>query len=229
MNRKDLLVAGGVAVAITLGWYQFVWQSQGTAAADANRDKAGAQEQVTKLKTQVASLQRTKKELADKAEQVAQIEQAIPEDPSVSSLIKLLQTKAAEHQLTITTLTNGKIVAALSVDPKTPPAGPSEIPLSITAFGAYTDVVSFIEDLGHLSRLLVVDTMSLTPADSSANPGEATTRNDISATIVLRAFTTAEPADATASVGATTTTTAAAAPSASSGSTTASTAATAVP
>ena len=64
MQRKDLLVAAGVTAVLSLGWYQFVWQAQGASADKASREAQSGVESTTKLKTQLASLERTKSDLS---------------------------------------------------------------------------------------------------------------------------------------------------------------------
>lgn len=222
MNRKDLLVAGGVAAVLTLGWYQFVWSSQGKAAAEARSDATAAQEQVTKLKGQVAALQRTKTELAASEGMAAQIVQAIPDTADTSALVKLLQGKAHDHNLTLTTLTNGKLSAPTQVDPAAAATVASEMNLSLSLFGKYDDIVTFVDDLSHQPRLLVVDALTLSPTQSAAKPGEPQTLEDITATVSLRAFSSAAPAPTGAAAAAATATTA---PAAAAAATTATTAA----
>ena len=200
MNRKDLLAAGGVAALLAFGWYQFVWQSQGLAAADARTSVAAADQSVAKLKTQVASLERTKTELDAQGDVAALITQAIPTDAAQSSLVKLLQAKAHEHNLTLASISNGAVTRAVVV---TIAGGatvggdaPSEIALTLNLHGAYADVVLFVNDLGSLPRLIVVDAVSLTNLTSTATPGAPVAAAEVSASINARAFTTAEPPSA---------------------------------
>ena len=68
--------------------------------------------------------------------------------------------------------------------------------------------MSFVNDLGSMSRLVVVDALSLTNLSSAAVPGAPVAASEISATINARAFTTAEPPPAPGAPVAPTTTTA---------------------
>lgn len=199
MNRKDLMIASAAAAILALGCYQFVWSSQTTAAATASDDAAAAQASVTKLKGQVATLKHTESELAGKADLAAQMAQAVPVTADVSALLKLLQTKAHEHDVTLTSLTNGQLAAAsksgssaTTADPAAASDTANELMVTLAFHGTYTDVVSFINELGTLPRLLVVDSVSLTPLNSAAEPGKPVTAGDVSASVITRAFTTAE-------------------------------------
>ena len=211
MDRKDLLVAAGVTAVLGLGWYQFVWQSQGAAATKAESAVQSAQDRTSKLHTQVSSLERTKAEVAARGGLKDQLDKAIPATAELSSLVKQLQAVAAQREVTLTQITNGGIIAP--VDPASTPtttvagaakssAAPSGAPassilLTLALNGDYPKVMSFINDLSALPRLVVLDSVMMSPVQSAQVPGKAVSAgNSVSATLIARVFTTALPAGA---------------------------------
>ena len=210
MERKDLLVAAGVTAVLGLGWYQFVWQAQGKAATKANAEVQAAQDRTSKLRTQVATLERTKADLAARAGLKDQLDQAIPAAPDLSSLVKQLQALAGQREVLLTSIANGGVVAP--VDPASSPtttiagAKPalggtpaSSILLTLAMNGDYQKVLLFTNDLATLPRLVVVESVLMTPVQATQTPGKAVSAgNSVSATIVARVYTTALPAGAAA-------------------------------
>ena len=105
-----------------------------------------------------------------------------------------------EHNLTLASISNGAVTRAVVVTiaggATVGGEAPSEIALTLNLHGAYADVVLFVNDLGSLSRLIVVDAVSLTNLTSTATPGAPVAAAEVSASINARAFTTAEPPSA---------------------------------
>lgn len=206
MNRKDLLTAGGVGLVLTFGWYQFVWQAQGASASKASVEAKAAEESVTKLNRQIATIERTKTELEAKADLVGRIEEAIPDSPELSALVKQLQATAKSRNVELTTISNSKLVAvaapAAAATPAPTAAGavapstatpPSEMTLTLSLHGTYPAVVAFVNDLGLVPRLVVVEGLQLSRNDVQQTGDGAVANADISATISAKVFSTAVP------------------------------------
>jgi Tfp pilus assembly protein PilO len=207
MNRKDLLTAGGVGLVLAFGWYQFVWQAQGASASKASVEAKAAAESVTKLTRQISTIERTKTELEAKVEQVARIEQAIPDAPELSGLLKQLQATAKSRNVELTSLSNGKLTAVVSAaapttasgsaapTPGTPTSGTpaSEMTLTLSLHGTYPAVAAFLNDLSLVPRLVVIESVQLSRNDVQETSGGAVSNADISATISAKVFSTASP------------------------------------
>lgn len=203
MNRKDLLTAGGVGLVLTFGWYQFVWQAQGASASKASLEARAAQESVTKLTGQIATIERTRTELESKADLVGRIEQAIPDTPELSALVKQLQATAKTRNVELTTISNGRLTAvataagatATTTNGETPAAAtpPSEMTLTLALHGPYPAVVAFLDDLNLVPRLVVVEGLQLSRNDVQQTGDGAVSNADISATISAKVFSTAVP------------------------------------
>lgn len=224
MNRKDLLAAGGIGLVLTFGWYQFVWQSQGKSEAEARTQANAAKESVAKLTTQIAGLERTRTDLEGKAELVTRIDQAIPPSAELSDLVKQLQATAKARNVELTSISTGKLtpgaaVVATAATPGSsvaPAASPaSEMALTLAMHGPYPAIVDFVNDLGGMPRLVVVDSVALARNEVDAAAGGTVTNADVSATVTAKVFSTAAPAGtpgattaaAAPAAGATTTTT----------------------
>ncbi len=206
MNRKDLLVAGGVGLVLSFGWYQFAWQSQGKSETKAASEAKAAKESVSKLTTQIAGLERTRTELEAKAGLVSRIDEAIPATPELSALVKQLQATASARNVALTSISTGKltpgavaVVAAAApgvASTVAPAAGapPSEMSVTLALHGAYPAIVAFVNDLSGIPRLVVVDSLSLARNEVDASVGGTVTNADVSATITAKVFSTATPA-----------------------------------
>ncbi|MEN3274011.1 MAG: hypothetical protein V7636_2772, partial [Actinomycetota bacterium] len=83
---------------------------------------------------------------------------------------------------------------SITPSPPVPPpgAGPAEVHLSIAVTGSYAEVINYLDRLDDLPRLVVIDSLGLTPGG-----GENPTSEDLSVGITARMFTTAVPAATT--------------------------------
>ena len=220
MQRKDLLVAAGVAAALTVGWYQFVWQSQGASATKATAAARSAADSASKLKGQVVALEHTKSDIDGKADLKARLDQAIPASPELSSLTKDLQAMAVKDQVQLTMITTGALSAPVAdtaaattttVAPKAGSAaaapaasGPaSELLFTLAMNGDYAQILTFVNDLSSLPRLVVVESITLNPTQSADTPGKAVASGvSLSAVVTLHAYTSAKPQTASAAAAA---------------------------
>lgn len=214
MQRKDLLVAAGVTAVLGLGWYQFVWSSQNASETKARAAVDVATNAATGLKTQVATLERTKSELEAKADLAQRLDRAIPDTPELSTLIKQIQTLAAERRVTLAQIGNGPLTVKQVTVPTAPPTtaaaeggastpttrpvaaptAPTEMTLTLAMTGEYQDLLTFVDALSTLPRLVVVEALTLNQAQSAAEPGAAVAVGKaLSATLTARVFTTATP------------------------------------
>jgi Tfp pilus assembly protein PilO len=193
VNRRLILISFGAALALLGLWFVFLWGPQGDklSAAHDRTDKAEAEN--TTLELRLARLKAAQKDAPELMAKGEQLRRAIPETPELAQFILDANDAASAA---------GVDFLSISPSPPAPAVGraPSDINLSIAVTGSYFEVLDYLDRLNALPRLVVVDTLGLSPGG-----GESTGATDqMSVTLAARMFTTASAAPA---AGATTTTT----------------------
>ncbi|HVM53150.1 MAG TPA: type 4a pilus biogenesis protein PilO [Acidimicrobiales bacterium] len=158
MNRRTILVAFAAAVVLLLGWFMLLWGPQGGRLSDA-RDRIDAAENENRaLELRLSRLQAVQERAPELTAALSELRRAVPDDPALAQLI-LDANQAA----------NESGVEFLSIAPSVPAAGsPATITLSINVTGTYEAVLLYLRRLEELPRIIVVDTLSLSPSQSEA-------------------------------------------------------------
>ena len=194
MRNRLILIAGGAALAVLVLWFLLLWGPQGSRLNDARDRRDVAQDRAEQLELQIARLRASQDRALGLAAQREQLRVAVPEQPNLAQFL-LDANDAAER--------SG--IDFISVSPSPPAASdvgePAAVSLAISVSGGYFQVLDFINRLEALPRLVVIDTLTLTPEGADIG----TVR--LSAAISGRMFTTASPADAAGDAGGATATT----------------------
>lgn len=225
MNRRAVALAGIGAVLLLLAWYFVLWSPRSSALDDARDRKDVAEQRNQQLE---ASIERLRKEQQNEPQRRANLERlraAIPDQPNLAQFI--LDTNDAAVKAGIDFISIAPTppaapaaVAAPTTTTTAPQAGsgvgagagagssssttagaPAEIKLTLQIAGGYFQVLDFLNRLGDMPRVVVVDGLNLT-ADQSAR---------LTASVTARMFV--QPG-AVATDGTTTTTTSTTAPAA---------------
>ena len=198
MNRR-VLIGVVSAIAVVGLWFLLLWQPQQAKIGKARTRAQAAEQQASDLGLQVKRLRDLKAGTALKQSQLERLRVAIPDQPNLAEFI-LDANQAAT--------TAG--IDFLSVTPAQPAAGaagvPASVHLSMTITGGYYQVVEFLNRVDEMSRIVVLDSVSL-------NSGADATQ--LSVSLEGRMFITKAPDAAPAAsslvttppAGATTTTT----------------------
>jgi len=177
VRNRLILIAGGAALAVLVLWFLLLWGPQGSRLNDARDRRDVAQDRAEQLELQIARLR--------------------------ASQDRALGLAAQREQLRDAAERSG--IDFISVSPSPPAASdvgePAAVSLAISVSGGYFQVLDFINRLEALPRLVVIDTLTLTPEGADIG----TVR--LSAAISGRMFTTASPADAAGDAGGATATT----------------------
>ena len=208
MNRRLALISFGVAAVLLILWFMFLWSPQGNKLTDAKKRSDAAETQNSSLEVRLTRLKAAQKDAPELMAKGERLRRAIPETPELAQFILDANDAASQSG-----------VDFLSISP-TPPspgvsaAAPSEVRLSISVTGTYFEVLDYLDRLDDLPRLVVVDSLGLTPGGGDSNTGS---QDAMSVAITARMFTTAAPpttapvnpaAGAAGAAGSTTTTTA---------------------
>lgn len=199
MSRRLLGLGFGAAVLLLAVWFLFLWGPQGNKLSDAKKREDAAASQNSQLELRLARLQAAQKDAPKLMATGEELRRAVPATPDLAQFILDANDAASAA---------GVDFLSISPSPPAPPrgAGPSEIQLQISVTGSYTEVINYLDRLNGLPRLVVVDTLGLTPGGA-----EGASAENLSVAIAARMFTTAVPASqaaagAAAGSGATTTT-----------------------
>lgn len=181
-SRKIILGAAGAAIALFALWFLLLWGPQGGKLADAEEAEQASAATNAEL---VLRRDRLKAAQADAPALQAKVETlrtAVPDDPKLAEFI--LEANDAASAAGVDFLSINPTPPAPSLDP----AAPSDVMLSLTVDGGYFQVIDYLNRLSDLNRVVVVDTLGLTPTSSVGEP------LSISVALSARMFTTAVPA-----------------------------------
>jgi Tfp pilus assembly protein PilO len=204
MNRRLLLITSAALGVVVLGWTALVWSptSHRLHTRQAAADTAVRQRE--QLKVELSRLQGLQAKAAAEKAEGDRLKAALPDLPSLDALVLGLNTAAAQAGVDVTAIQpsppSALTGAAIVTKPATAPAGGaqgaapgaapgaeplSEIRFSLTALGGGTQLLDFLNRLGKLSRIVVVDGVSL--SGGKLHPGTQG-EGSFTATLTARAF-----------------------------------------
>jgi len=166
VNRKHLAIAGGVTVAMLVGWWFLLWSPAGDAVAAAESRFDVANTQTVQLEVQRDRLLSIQEELPQLQSRLQTLAAAIPDSAGMSEF--LLATSEAEVDSGLDFLT----VSATPPQPS-PLPGLSRIQVQLTGTGGYFQMLDFINRLQSMHRILVIN--NLTAVTGQVSQEEAAT------------------------------------------------------
>ena len=178
MSRRPLLIAGVGVVAVVGLWFVLLWAPQSGRLADAAARRDDAEAANTQLEQRVRLLRGAGEESAEMEAALDDVNSAIPEQPRHDLLLVDVEDAARAAGVELSTIT--------PTPPTAGKGGVSQVPVNLAVTGQYGAVLSFIERLETLPRIVVIDGLDV----SSAPDGTLTVA------ISARMFTTAAPAGA---------------------------------
>ena len=184
MSRRTILVAGGALVVVILAWFVLLWGPQGGRAADADARREAAAGTNMQLEANVARLQAGQAALPGLQADLETLRTAVPDVPNLAQFI--LDANDAATASGVDFLSIAPTPPAASADALLPPA----VGLNISVNGGYFQVRDYLNRLNDLTRLVVVDTVALTPGET------ATGAQSLAVSLTARMFTTTLPVTA---------------------------------
>jgi Tfp pilus assembly protein PilO len=197
-RKWSLLTALVVVVVMLAGWFLVV--SPTRSSADQAREQAAAQETKNdQLKAQIADLQAKKKNLPQQQAIIAQVQQQIPSNPELPSLIRSISSMATSAGVDVHTLTPVNPVASAAQQPANAVGVNGQtlqtINVEMEVLGTYANVERFLNKMESLKRSLLVTGLTLNIASGSGTTGGSTVvaaqagvSPSLAATISFRAF-----------------------------------------
>jgi Tfp pilus assembly protein PilO len=203
VNRRSLLIGVGAALAVLLVWYFLLWTPRSNAIDDAKGRQQTAADQAAELEARLNQLRDAQRNEAATRAQIAQLQEAIPDEANLAQFILDANDAATRSGIDFLSISPTPPAASTQVDPNTGaplPGVPSEIALSVSITGGYFQMLDFVNRLTDLTRIVVIDGLSVSGGGASG---------DLSVQITGRMFTAQAPAGVPGegTPGATTTTT----------------------
>ncbi len=163
MNRRIVMIATGVLVVMFGLWYVFGFRSQSNEldAARAAEDQARTTNE--QLELRISQLKVSRKNMPKLSAALERLRRAIPEDPNL-----------AEFILQANEIAEASGVDWLNIAPAPPATGaaanlPATVGLNITVDGGYFQVLDYLNRLSELPRIVIIDSLSLTPGEAEAS------------------------------------------------------------
>lgn len=182
MDRRRLLVVGGVAAAVLAAWFLLLWSPKGDQLTQAEERTATAELEADNLELRLARLLAAEKNSVALTATADRLEEAVPGEAAVADFILQANEAATESGVDFVSVTPAPPATS------TVPGVAAEVKLSIQATGGYYRMLDYLERLLALPRIVVLDSVSVTP--SGDGPGET----DLTIALSGRMFLSQMPA-----------------------------------
>lgn len=166
VTRRLALITLGALVLVVGVWYGALWRPAEKHLSTLKAAQVVAANNVMSLQAQVGALRAAQKQLPKDRAALAALDAAIPADPGLDQLIKVINNVATQAGVSLTTIgtpapsgwgQSGGAVAGTG-------PGPEDLSVSIGVQGSDVKLLQFVTDLNAAPRLFVVDGFSLTSA-----------------------------------------------------------------
>ena len=165
MRIRALLVP---PLILGLLWALAVWWPSQQAISSANEQLDRSESEQLSLVTDIDRLNQAASQQSDFASDIATIARSIPSEPAIEPFLKELASSADQAGVQVSLVSPGEILDAGTADANRPvPVGLSAIAITLNFEGSYDEVMAFTTDLNRLSRLVIIDRVSMV-----ANEGE---------------------------------------------------------
>jgi Tfp pilus assembly protein PilO len=202
VKTKNIAVIILAVLLVTLLWHRVVYSSMGNQASKANQAAEDAEMQAKTLEAQVRALGGL--DAQRKNPSLQELQNAIPEGPALASFLRAVDTVRVQ---------SGVGFQSIVPNPPAPDGGIASVNLGITVQGTYEQVRDYADRLESLSRLVVVDNVTMNAgaaADGATSEGGPTgnvfagagAAPLVSLQLSARVFTSQAPVVATPTPGA---------------------------
>lgn len=157
MSRRLALIGFGAAGVLLVLWFLLLWGPQGGRLDDAKARRAAAENQNGTLEVRLARLQEAQERAPQLLADLERLRAAVPDDPALAQFILDANTIAEDAGVEFLSIAPGVPSPSLT-------GGPPVVNLQIAVNGGYFQVLDYLDRLDALSRVVVVDSLTLTPA-----------------------------------------------------------------
>jgi Tfp pilus assembly protein PilO len=189
MNNRTIAGGALVGVLVLAVWWMFVFSPVRSDASKVDGEIDSAQAETRNLETEVKQLEDLEARAPEIQADLERLRAAVPATPELASFIDAANALGVETG-----------VEWVSISP-TPPqtTGASEtVQMSIELNGGYFQVLDYLNRVETMSRLVVIDQISLSAAEQTESSSEAPTLTaSLTARMFSQAASPASPATAT--------------------------------
>lgn len=158
-----LFIAGAVA---TVAWFAFLKDFEVELESERSKEIALRTDYQKKL-VKAVSLDALKKQREQIQQYVIQLEKQLPSKAEMAALLSDINQAGLGRSLQFELFRPGQVVAKDYY---------AELPISIRVTGKYHDIGAFASDIAHLSRIVTLNNLTLTPSARDVLSMEATAR-----------------------------------------------------
>ena len=158
-----IFIASAVAA---VSWYAFLQDYEVQLDGERNKELALRADYQKKL-VKAVSLDALKKQREQIQQYVIQLEKQLPSKAEMAALLSDINQSGLGRSLQFELFRPGQVVARDYY---------AELPISIRVTGKYHDIGAFASDIAHLSRIVTLNNMTITPGARDALVMDATAR-----------------------------------------------------
>jgi len=160
-----LCLAVTIAIVVAL-W--FLWLTNSAEELQAEEQKeVGLREDYKKKLTQAVNLDALRKQREQVQQYVTQLEKQLPSKAEMDALLSDINQAGLGRSLNFDLFRPGSVSAREYY---------AELPIAVKVTGRYHDIGSFASDIAHLSRIVTLNNLSITPAADGKLSLEATAK-----------------------------------------------------
>ncbi|MDA8291338.1 MAG: type 4a pilus biogenesis protein PilO [Actinomycetota bacterium] len=181
VQRPAVLVSVVGVLVLALAWW-FAWMApEGTKLAGIRQQQVTAQQTETRLDLRLVQLRAEAKQVRAAAPFLEHFAQAIPPVPDAPDLVVQVYHLAVANGVSLQSVTDDSV--------QTTGLGYSTIPVSLSVAGPHDQLLAFVSGLYRLTRLLTIQSVSLS-GNGNLN---ASSFSNYTASISATAYTTSAP------------------------------------
>ncbi|WP_343736296.1 type 4a pilus biogenesis protein PilO [Acidovorax sp.] len=158
-----VFIAGAVAAVL---WFAFLQDYQVELETERNKELALRADYQKKL-VKAVSLDALKKQREQIQQYVIQLEKQLPSKAEMAALLSDINQSGLGRSLQFELFRPGQVVARDYY---------AELPIAIRVTGKYHDIGAFASDVAHLSRIVTINNMTITPGARDGLTMDATAR-----------------------------------------------------
>lgn len=151
-----------------LVWGGTIWWPSRSAISSANDQIDRAQSGQLSLVAEIDRLNGVTSQLSDLERDLSEIARSIPSDPDIGDFLTTLAAAADQSGVRINLVSPSEILDSTTTDANRPvPAGMTAVSIIMEAEGDFAEVMAFTNQLDQMSRLVVVDHISMAAVDGA--------------------------------------------------------------
>lgn len=166
LRQRKIMIGVVVALVVILIWFVAIFNPEGHKLASVNGSVQSAQTEQTSLQARLEQLKRYSSESTALQALGAKLGAAVPGTDDVYDYVTVISDAASSTGVKVS-----------SINPSTPTSQGSlaVIPVTISVTGTYSQTLHFLEALYSLSRLTVINQVSISGGGSGSNRGSVLT------------------------------------------------------